>query len=87
MIALTGNTAYDVSNKMIYYIIDTQLSNRQREVLYLHYRYDLNQTEIAKKLNISQPTVSRHFHNGKKKLGEMMNIVQKTIDTYEFLKE
>lgn len=51
-----------------------QLEPKLKEVLELSYYDDLNQREIAEKLNISQMQVSRRL---KKALNEMYGIITK----------
>ncbi len=63
-------------------IISSGLSSRQKDVMMLYFRSQLNQITIAKKLGISQPTVSQHI-NGKqrngKKIGGSIKKIKKTI--------
>lgn len=40
-----------------------RLTQRQKEVLYLHYELDLTQAEVAEELGISQQAVSKHIDN------------------------
>ena len=42
-------------------ILKNDLTDRQRACLKMKYVEDLNQAEIAKRLNLSQPTVCRHI--------------------------
>ena len=42
-------------------ILKNDLTDRQRVCLKMKYVDDLNQAEIAKRLNLSQPTVCRHI--------------------------
>ncbi|MDE5996325.1 MAG: hypothetical protein K2G56_05340 [Eubacterium sp.] len=46
-------------------IIKNDLTERQRSCLTLKYVKNLNQSEIAGKLNLSQPTVCRHIATAK----------------------
>jgi predicted transcriptional regulator len=66
----------------IWQIISSGLSARQREVITLYFLRQLNQVSIAKKLGISQPTVSQHL-NGKrrkgKKIGGSIKKIKKLI--------
>lgn len=50
-------------------IIIAGLTERQKEVITLYFTCNCTQTFIAKKLGISQPTVSQHL-NGKKRNGK-----------------
>ena len=50
-------------------IITTKLTDRQREVVTLYFLSNHTQLYIARKLGISQPTVSQHL-NGKKRNGK-----------------
>ena len=63
-------------------IISSGLSERQKEVVELYFLFQLNQVSIAKKLGISQPTVSQHL-NGKrrngKKIGGSIKRIKKLI--------
>ena len=42
-------------------ILKNDLTKRQRDCLKMRYVDELNQAEIAKRLNLSQPTVCRHI--------------------------
>ncbi|MDE6723815.1 MAG: hypothetical protein K2J55_06445 [Eubacterium sp.] len=46
-------------------ILKNDLTERQRSCLTLKYVNNLNQSEIAGKLNLSQPTVCRHIATAK----------------------
>lgn len=46
-------------------IMKNDLTERQRSCLTLKYVNNLNQAEIAEKLNLSQPTVCRHIATAK----------------------
>ena len=46
-------------------IMKNDLTDRQRNCLTLKYVKNLNQSEIAGKLNLSQPTVCRHIATAK----------------------
>lgn len=46
-------------------ILKNDLTERQRMCLKLRYTDNLNQTEIARRLKISQPTVCRHLTTAK----------------------
>jgi RNA polymerase sigma factor (sigma-70 family) len=43
-------------------IMDEALTTRQREVVYLYFLEELNQSEIAQRLGISQQSVSEHLY-------------------------
>jgi RNA polymerase sigma factor (sigma-70 family) len=60
---------YGMIMPRLWEIISLGLSSRQSEVFTLYFRCQLNQVSIAKKLGISQPTVSQHI-NGKKRNGK-----------------
>jgi RNA polymerase sigma-B factor len=49
------------------------LDNRERMILYLRFFQDLSQTEVARRLNISQMHVSRLQHRALKRLKEIMD--------------
>lgn len=64
-------------------LIDGQLTDRQREVLKLHYFYGKTQEDIAVILNLTQSTVSRHLYGtkrGDKKVGGAIPKLRKAID-------
>lgn len=50
-------------------IITSGLTSRQREIIAMYFLYNRTQVFIARKLGISQPTVSQHL-NGKKRNGK-----------------
>ena len=59
-------------------IMDEVLTLRQREVVRLYFFERLNQREIAKKLNISQQSVSEHLY-GKKRKGRAVGGVLRKL--------
>ena len=64
-------------------LIDSKLTDRQREILRLYYFSNKTQEDIADELQLSQSTVSRHLfgttRNGKK-VGGAIPKLQKVID-------
>ena len=50
-----------------------KLDNRERMIIYLRYFQDLSQTEVARRLHISQMHVSRLQHKALRKLRELLN--------------
>jgi RNA polymerase sigma-B factor len=52
------------------------LDNRERMILYLRYFQDLSQTEVARRLHISQMHVSRLQHRALRKLREVLSAEQ-----------
>jgi len=50
-----------------------QLDNREKMIIYLRYFQDLSQTEVAKRLRISQMHVSRLQHKALKRLKEILD--------------
>lgn len=67
-------------------IIDNELTQRQSLCLRLFYVHGKNQTEIARQLKLSQPTVSRHISTAKaivnKILGYCMYSVKKANEQW-----
>jgi len=51
----------------------TQLDNRERTVIYLRYFHELSQTEVARRLNISQMHVSRLQHRALERLKQILS--------------
>jgi RNA polymerase sigma-B factor len=49
-----------------------QLDNRERMIIYLRYFQDLSQTEVARRLNISQMHVSRLQHRALRRLRQLL---------------
>ena len=49
-----------------------QLDNREKMIIYLRFFQDLSQTEVARRLNISQMHVSRLQHKALRRLKEML---------------
>lgn len=50
-----------------------KLDNRERMIIYLRFFQDLSQTEVARRLHISQMHVSRLQHKALRKLRELLN--------------
>lgn len=67
-------------------IIENELTPRQSICLRLFYVHGKTQTEIARELKLSQPTVSRHINTGKmivnKILGYCMYSVKKANEQW-----
>jgi ATP/maltotriose-dependent transcriptional regulator MalT len=64
-------------------LIDSTLTQRQREVLKLYYFYGKTQEDIAAILQLSQSTVSRHLFGtvrGGRKVGGAIRKLQRAID-------
>ena len=57
----------EIINKNLEFIIDTQLTEKQALCYRLH-KQGINQSQIAEKLKLSQPTVGRHILATNKKL-------------------
>ena len=51
---------------------ECKLTEQQSQCMYLYYWEKLTQTEIGKKLGISQPAVVKHIKYAKKKLTKML---------------
>jgi DNA-binding MarR family transcriptional regulator len=68
---------------VVHRLIDSELTQRQREVLKLYYFHGKTQEDIAAILALSQSTVSRHLfgtvRNGKK-VGGAISKLRKTIE-------
>ena len=74
--------ATDEIMSVIKSIICSKLTSRQREVLTLYFQERNTQVAIAKKLHISQPTVSQHLGGKKrhgKKIGGALRRIRKAI--------
>ena len=71
------NEAIPIVNK----IISTELTPRQRQVVLLYFGEQNTEVEIARKLRISQPTVSQHL-NGKKRGGKKVGGAMRRIRKY-----
>ncbi len=56
-----------------------QLDNREKMIIYLRYFQDLSQTEVAKRLNISQMHVSRLQHRALSKLKQSLSEEQMEV--------
>ena len=73
-------------------IVDTQLTSRQKEVIHL-YAEGLTQTEIAKKLNVNQSSITKSingncdYRNGRKVYGGARKKLRKIADKDEEIKE
>lgn len=63
----------EIINKNLEFIIDTQLTEMQALCYRLH-KQGINQSQIAEKLKLSQPTVSRHISNANKKLNSYIKV-------------
>ncbi len=60
-------------------VIDNVLTTRQREIYYDYRVKNMSQVEIAKKYNITQPTVSRHISSSE-------DIIRHYLQIYESAK-
>lgn len=71
--------------KEFWRLVETKLTERQREVMKLSAR-GLTQTEIAKKLNVNQSSITKSingncdYRNGKKVYGGIRKRMQKLIE-------
>ncbi len=73
-------------------IVDTQLTSRQKEVIHL-YAEGFTQTEIAKKLNVNQSSITKSingncdYRNGRKVYGGARKKLRKIAEKDEEIKE
>jgi len=73
-------------------IVDTQLTIRQQEVLHL-YAENYTQTEIAKKLNVNQSSITKSingncdYRNGRRVYGGSKKKLQKLIESDEEIQQ
>lgn len=71
---------------VVFELVDAKLTQRQMEVVKLHYLYGKTQEDIATILDLSQSTVSRHLFGtvrGGKKVGGAIPKLRKVIDKTE----
>ena len=59
--------------KIMSKIISSELTDRQKECLVMHYYNNLNICQIAAKLNIDKSTVSRHVSRAKCKIKRILS--------------
>jgi DNA-directed RNA polymerase specialized sigma subunit len=83
---MNGNSViWEACKKELPYIMDNELTTRQRDCLKCFLFDELKQKEIAEKLGISQPTVSRHLESATKILLDRLNYaikIAKTVAAY-----
>jgi DNA-directed RNA polymerase specialized sigma24 family protein len=68
-------------------LIETNLTDRQREILRLYYFQGMTQVEIAETLDLTQSTVSRHLFGTKragKKVGGAVSKLRKLLEKNDF---
>ena len=63
LVAVDGN-----AGKRVRVAMNDELTDRQRELIELHYLENMNMTEIARRLGISPSTVSRTLKRGRGRL-------------------
>jgi DNA-binding CsgD family transcriptional regulator len=79
----------DELNTRIKEIIETRLTDRQREVMTLLYYHGLTQTEVAVRLGLCQPTIHKttsgnlDYKNGGKRYGGALKKIKKICDEDE----
>lgn len=80
-----------VTTKMMPKIMTNKLSEKQRKVFDLYFYQHISQEEIARRLRITQPTVSRHLNRAIDKVNEILNYVymatQHTINYMECIEK
>lgn len=82
----------DQLKKAFWRIVDTQLTDRQKEVIHL-YAEGFTQTEIAKKLNVNQSSITKSingncdYRNGKKVYGGARKKIKKISDNDQEIQE
>lgn len=69
----TNHACIETIKYLIPLVIEQELSGDQKRCMKLHYFEQQNQTEIARQLGITQPTVSRKLKNARKKIGKYLN--------------
>ena len=68
-------------------LIDTHLTDRQRDILRLYYFKGMTQVEIAEELALTQSTVSRHLFGttrGGKKVGGAIAKLRKVLEKSDY---
>lgn len=66
------NGEYKKLVKVLLKAIDGELTSRQRECLILYYGQNLKMSEVASKLDIGIPAVSRHIKKAKFRIKKVM---------------
>ena len=62
-------------------LIENILTSKQKTI-YQKYQSGLTETEIARELNLSQPTVSRHINVAKDKINAILNIYDRAVEKF-----
>ena len=68
-------------------LIDTHLTDRQRDILRLYYFKGMTQVEIAEELALTQSTVSRHLFGttrGGRKVGGAIAKLRKVLEKSDY---
>lgn len=80
-----------VTTKILPNIMNYKLSEKQRKVFDLYFYHHISQEEIARRLRITQPTVSRHLNRAIDKVNEILIYVymatQHTINYMECIEK
>ncbi len=68
--------------KALMYVINEELSPKQRQYVVMYYIENLNMEEIAKRCNVSKSTVSRTVMRARKNIAERLRVLIKFRKIY-----
>ena len=81
LVANDNSVIWEACKKELPYIMVNELTKMQRDCIKSLFYDGLKQKEIAEKLGISQPTVSRHIQNATEILLNRLNYAMKIAKT------
>ena len=78
-----NNTLLKILKQGLKYSIMNNLSTKQRQCLMLSIVYNNTQEEIAQKLSLTQPTVSKHIKSAIRKVNKDLLLITNSLKNIE----
>lgn len=79
---IRGEKTLETLTEVFAYLIEKELTKRQKEIVKLYLCKGKKQCEISEMLNISQPTISHVLHTAMDKLQKYMFYCEKALNVY-----